>query len=1110
MPGVGKARAKRGAVQRGGSIAGTNGRLACPVQACHRSWACSAAAHSQLRRHLNDKHPGAHVPAHILERLHTSRCDACGLLVGAYMDQAAHKRVCKGRPASARAGDSASEDMSADEDADDQQAPPPVQQLQDLSLQDQAAQEPPQDAAPLPGESPVAPAGSVAPLVPYQARAAWAEATAHSLRQVADARQRGAGQGAPEAVDNVLRLAGKLLADSSASRGRARRVAARIRQGAGDPDMADLERAPGCRPARPAVLSAAEALRMRTQRIRGHLRRGSIQRASRVLRSCPLVTIDAAAAAALQELHPPAPEPDMPAETGVPALQVDEDTLRAVLLRVPKGSAAGPSGWTYEHVRSAALHSEAAFDATLSFVNAMLSGDLPHCPNLLASRLIALDKRKGTGGANGELSLRPIAIGEVWVRLAGLCALQAGAHPGASLAPLQLGVGVRGGAQILGHALRAGTEMPGMLTLQVDITNAFNTVSRTAVLAQVAERHPRLLPFARWAYGQPSHLYTDSLSEDLQRQGLELQSQTGVRQGDPCGPLLFALALQPILEAVCVAEDDAAVLAYADDVTLQGSSEAVARAFEVLQQELAHIDLTVNSAKTQVYGVDTSAARALAARLGCQASADGLIVAGTPLGTDAFVHAYTSARCTETERCIGELLECDLTPQESFLVLHGSLQHREEHLLRVTPWAQLQRHLPALETRILQAAQHIVGLSDSEVEPHHRQQLQLPHRHGGMGLVHFSEPLADAAFVSAAAHCDHVLAGGPACFLPSFGGSEGLFAQALERVSHAVPLVEPGTQWLESRELHGVQAFVSRELAARAHSELLDVLAHLSADADPQAAHRAQARLRSCAGRPASAWLTTLPTTDALRLSRDEFVFNFRMRLGLLQLFVEDGPHTCFCSRRVRAEDGEHALVCTTVRATITSRHDNLSAVWRRIFARAGVSTTWEPSVSAVQAARRGQATAGHSRGDILALMPTRTVLADVSVAHPGAQAHALAASTQDGATARNVEQRKRAHYQRLGSGNYHLIPLVHESYGRMGEAATELLSRLGASAEDTGSCSKRAFVEGSIRELSVALCRGNSRILRAYTAVGARVAGKALLPGLPVASADVADTDWL
>jgi hypothetical protein len=76
----------------------------------------------------------------------------------------------------------------------------------------------------------------------------------------------------------------------------------------------------------------------------------------------------------------------------------------------------------------------------------------------------------------------------------------------------------------------------------------------------------------------------------------------------------------------------------------------------------------------------------------------------------------------------------------------------------------------------------------------------------------------------------------------------------------------------------------------------------------------------------------------------------------------------------------------------------------------------------------------------------------------------------------------------------------------RGSQAPTHL--RVGA--EDTGGCSKRAFVESALRELSVALCRGNSRIVRAYTVVVARVAGKALLPGLPVASADAADTDSL
>jgi hypothetical protein len=92
----------------------------------------------------------------------------------------------------------------------------------------------------------------------------------------------------------------------------------------------------------------------------------------------------------------------------------------------------------------------------------------PHCPNLLASRLVALDKTRGADGVDGALSLRPIAIGEVWVYLAGLCTLQAGAHSSAALAPLQLGIGVKGGVQILGHALRAGTETPAVVTLQVD------------------------------------------------------------------------------------------------------------------------------------------------------------------------------------------------------------------------------------------------------------------------------------------------------------------------------------------------------------------------------------------------------------------------------------------------------------------------------------------------------------------------------------------------------------------------------------------------------------------------------------------------------------------
>eukprot|EP00892_Ulva_mutabilis_P003066 jgi/Ulvmu1/12760/UM095_0065.1 len=49
------------------------------------------------------------------------------------------------------------------------------------------------------------------------------------------------------------------------------------------------------------------------------------------------------------------------------------------------------------------------------FVNLLLSGTIPHSDLLLASRLIAIAKPNG--------GVRPIAIGEAFMRLAGICAL---------------------------------------------------------------------------------------------------------------------------------------------------------------------------------------------------------------------------------------------------------------------------------------------------------------------------------------------------------------------------------------------------------------------------------------------------------------------------------------------------------------------------------------------------------------------------------------------------------------------------------------------------------------------------------------------------------------
>ena len=104
--------------------------------------------------------------------------------------------------------------------------------------------------------------------------------------------------------------------------------------------------------------------------------------------------------------------------------------------------------------------------------------------------------------------------------------------------------------------------------LSVDASNAFNTVSRAAMLEAVLKHVPGLLPFARFSYARDSRLvyvnsaYQGAPGEELSRTFL---SRTGVRQGDPLGPALFALAMVEALGRVQAQHPDTDVCAFADD-----------------------------------------------------------------------------------------------------------------------------------------------------------------------------------------------------------------------------------------------------------------------------------------------------------------------------------------------------------------------------------------------------------------------------------------------------------------------------------------------------------------------------------------------------------------
>jgi hypothetical protein len=147
------------------------------------------------------------------------------------------------------------------------------------------------------------------------------------------------------------------------------------------------------------------------------------------------------------------------------------------------------------------------------------------------------------------------------------------------------GLGVRGGAQCLGHAVRAGIlPHPEDVTLQLDCKNAFNSLCSTTMLRAVAERAPQLSRFALWMYKHAGQLWLPEASPDLQT-----EDRYGEDQGCGKGTLL-GLSSSPSPYNVSSREvqcshPDIKLIAFLDDVVLQGPCSGVVAAYEAIKSQ---------------------------------------------------------------------------------------------------------------------------------------------------------------------------------------------------------------------------------------------------------------------------------------------------------------------------------------------------------------------------------------------------------------------------------------------------------------------------------------------------------------------------------------------
>ena len=125
--------------------------------------------------------------------------------------------------------------------------------------------------------------------------------------------------------------------------------------------------------------------------------------------------------------------------------------------------------------------------------------------------------------------------------------------------------------------------------------NAFNMVSRQALLSECSTHFPELLPWASWCYSQHPILWHPLGC---------LRSEQGVQQGDPLGPLFFSLVLN-ILVSKITSSGDCADLSYhawyLDDGVLAGPRSAVLRALTIIQDQGSSLGLIINIPKCEIF-----------------------------------------------------------------------------------------------------------------------------------------------------------------------------------------------------------------------------------------------------------------------------------------------------------------------------------------------------------------------------------------------------------------------------------------------------------------------------------------------------------------------------
>ena len=170
-----------------------------------------------------------------------------------------------------------------------------------------------------------------------------------------------------------------------------------------------------------------------------------------------------------------------------------------------------------------------------------------------------------------------------------------------------------------------------------------------------------------------------------------MSSQTGVQQGDPLGPMLFALVLHKLV-SIIDADDGGLNLFlqtwYLDDGVLAGNHTAVLHALQLIEEMGLDLGLSINLAKCELFSPTVKSSFPSVLKSSCLPYLD---ILGPPIGDYLFCAHFMCAQAKKLLSVLLEMADSDLDVAILLLRICGGFC-KLVHISRTTRFLQASPH----------------------------------------------------------------------------------------------------------------------------------------------------------------------------------------------------------------------------------------------------------------------------------------------------------------------------------------------------------------------------------------------------------------------------------